>query len=150
MGANNILSPRQFTIALLAVASGGAVGTLLRDLLLRGQHASIPRGIAIYTSDSANGSWTGQIPWVLLAINFVGVYAATKLLRGALRQRDPNDPTRLLVITGFFGGFTSYSGLFVAFAAIWHLSIGGSIFVAAGAVGSGIFAGWLGLGRRHP
>lgn len=149
MSANNILSRRQFVLALTAVVFGGAVGTLLRDLLLRFQSVPIPRGTATYTSNSIYGSWTGQIPWVLLAINVIGVYVATALLRGSLRRRDPNDLTRLLVITGFFGGFTSYSGLFVALAAIWHLSIGGSIFVAVAALGSGIFAGWLGLGRKH-
>jgi fluoride ion exporter CrcB/FEX len=147
MSPNNILSPRQFFLALVAVVSGGAVGTLLRDLLLRVQDTYVAYGWTGYAPRQP--SWTSEIPWMLLAINFVGVYFATMLLRGALRRRDPNDPTRLLVITGFFGGFTSYSGLFVAFAAIWHLSIGGSIFVAAGAVGSGIFAGWLGLGRKH-
>ena len=150
MSPNNILSPRQFALALIAVTAGGAVGTLLRDVLLRLQTTPIPRGVATYSNVSAYGSWTGQIPWVLLVINFIGVYCATTLLRTAIRKRDPNDPTRLLVITGFFGGLTSYSGLFVALAAIWHLSIGGSLFVAAGALGSGIFAGWLGLGRQHP
>ena len=147
MSPNNILSRRQFLLALIAVVAGGAVGTLLRDLLLRVQDAYVANGWTGYAPPQP--SWTSEIPWMLLAINFVGVYFATLLLRGALRRRDPNDPTRLLVITGFFGGFTSYSGLFVAFAAIWHLSIGGSIFVAVGAVGSGIFAGWLGLGRKH-
>ena len=147
MSPNNILSRRQLLFALIAVVSGGAVGTLLRDLLLRVQDTYVAYGWTGYAPPRP--SWTSEIPWMLLAINFVGVYFATMLLRGALRRRDPNDPTRLLVITGFFGGFTSYSGLFVAFAAIWHLSIGGSIFVAAGAVGSGIFAGWLGLGRKH-
>ena len=149
MTANNILSRRQFVLALLAVSVGGAAGTLLRDLLLRLQSTSIPRGVAVYSSSSSNGTWPSHIPWVLLAINFVGVYLATMLLRGALRRRDPNDLTRLLVITGFFGGFTSYSGLFVDLAVIWHLSIAASICVAVGAVGSGIFAAWLGLGRRH-
>ena len=149
MSPNNILSRRQFALAIIAVTSGGAVGTLLRDVLLRLQSDPIPRGAATYTNVPAYGSWTGQIPWVLLVINFIGVYCATTLLRTAIRKRDPNDPTRLLVITGFFGGFTSYSGLFVALAAIWHLSIGGSLLVAAGALGGGIFAGWLGLGRRH-
>jgi CrcB protein len=149
MSPNNILSPRQFAFAIIAVTSGGAVGTLLRDVLLKLQSTPIPRGVATYTNVPAYGSWTSQIPWMLLVINFIGVYCATSLLRAPLRKRDPNDPTRLLVITGFFGGFTSYSGLFVALALIWHLSIGGSLFVAAGALGSGIFAGWLGLGRQH-
>lgn len=147
MSPNNILSRRQFALALIAVVFGGAVGTLLRDLLLRVQDTYVAYGWTGYAARQP--SWTSEIPWMLLAINFVSVYFATMLLRGALRRRDPNDLARLLVITGFFGGFTSYSGLFVAFAAIWHLSIAASICVAVGAVGSGVFAGWLGLGRKH-
>lgn len=108
----------------------------MRDLLLKWQPA--PSG----------SDWTSRIPWVLLAINVVGVYLATKLLRGALRSHDPNDLTRLLLITGLFGGFTSYSSLFVALAAIWHLSIAGSLFVALLALVSGVIAAWLGLVRR--
>ena len=56
------------------VAGGGAVGTLARDLALRLQGAAmpIPRGSVTYTSVS----WTDQVPWVLLAINFIGVYVA--------------------------------------------------------------------------
>ncbi len=149
MRANITLSPKQFAVALGAVALGGAAGTVLRDLLTGLQHTPVPRGSMTYSNIPAQTSWTSQIPWILLAINFTGVLIATRLLRGPLRQHDPNDPTRLLLITGFFGGFTSYSGLFVAFAAIWHLSIGGSFLVAVGAVVSGVLAGWLGLGRRR-
>lgn len=137
MRANITLSPRQLTIAVLSVAGGGALGCVLRDLLVKLQTTS--------TSDD----WTTRIPWMLLAINVVGVYTATKLLRGPLRHHDPNDITRLLLITGLLGGFTSYSGLFVDLAALWHLSIAGSICVAVGAVLSGVCAAWLGLGRRH-
>ena len=131
------LSPKRLTIAVLVVACGGAVGTTLRDLLLKWQPA--PSG----------GDWTSRIPWILLTINVVGVYLATKLLRGALRHHDPNNLTRLLLITGLFGGFTSYSSLFVALAAIWHLSIAGSLLVAVGALLSGAIAAWAGLLRRH-
>jgi fluoride ion exporter CrcB/FEX len=55
----------------------------------------------------------------------------------------------VLVITGFFGGLTSYSGLYVDLAAIWHVCVGGCLAVAAGAILSGVFAGWLGLQRRR-
>jgi CrcB protein len=130
------LSPKKLAIAILVVACGGAIGTALRDLLLK-----------LQPTPSGN-DWTSRIPWILLGINVVGVYLATMLLRGALRSHDPNDLTRLLLITGLFGGFTSYSSLFVALAAIWHLSIGGSLFVAVLALVSGVFAALLGLVRR--
>jgi CrcB protein len=137
MGPHVTLRPKQLAVAIVAVAGGGAVGTILRDLFLKLQ------------SSSSSTDWTSKIPWVLLVINLAGVYLATRLLRGPLRQHDPNDLTRLLVITGFFGGFTSYSSLFVALAAIWHLSIAGSLLVAVMALLSGVIAAWLGLyGRR--
>jgi fluoride ion exporter CrcB/FEX len=85
---------------------------------------------------------------MLLLINFVGVLVATAVLVGPLRHHDPNDLTRLVVITGFFGGFTSYSGLFVDISTLWHLSVSAGIGVLVGAVLSGVVAGWLGLKVR--
>jgi fluoride ion exporter CrcB/FEX len=140
MHANITLKPRDLAKVVLAAASGGFVGTLLRDLLTRLEHISSPTLGYV--------DWTHEIPWALLIINFLGVYLATRLLRGPLRHHDPNDLTRVLVITGFFGGLTSYSGLFVALGALWHVCVGGSLMVAFGAVISGVIAGWLGLMRR--
>jgi CrcB protein len=123
-------------MALSSAAIGGFIGTMLRDLLLKLEHLPSPTNLV---------SWPQEIPWALLAINFVGVFFATRLLRGHLRHHDPNDRTRVLVITGFFGGLTSYSALFVDFAAIWHVSPFGCLLVAVGAILSGVLAGWLGL-----
>jgi CrcB protein len=131
------LSHKKLATAILVVACGGAVGTALRDFLLKLQPTT------------SGSDWTSRVPWVLLAINVVGVYLATKLLRGVLRHHDPNNLMRLLLITGLFGGFTSYSSLFVAVAVIWHLSIAGSLFVAVMALVSGVFAAWLGLVSRR-
>ena len=138
MPANITLPPRQFALALGAVLVGGGVGTLIRDLALKLQH--IP---------AASTDWTTQVPWVRLVINVLGVYVATWLLRTSLRAHDPNDPWRLLLITGLLGGFTSYSSLVVAWAAIWHLSVATSVAVAVGSLASGAIAAWLGL-RHHP
>jgi fluoride ion exporter CrcB/FEX len=146
MRSHITLSPKQLGLAVLFVAVGGAVGTLIRDLLLKINLYAIPRGSATYSTPD----WTHQIPWVLLAINTIGVYVATDLLRHRLKHRDPNNPMRLVLVTGFLGGLTSYSGLFVNLAAIWHLTIGGCLLVAAAAIVAGLFAGMLGLGRhRH-
>lgn len=140
MPTNLTLGPRQFSLALVAAASGGFVGVLLRAWLSGLEHLPNPNGLV---------TWPQEIPWVLLAINFVGVFLATALLRGPLRQRDPNDLTRILVITGFFGGLTSYSGLYVDLAAIWHVCVGGCFAVICGAIASGVLAGWLGLRWGH-
>ena len=145
MRAHITLSPKQLCFAMMFVALGGAVGTLIRDLLMKVNLYANPQGSSVY----APMDWTHQIPWVLLAINTVGVYVATDVLRHRLKHHDPNDPMRLVLVTGFLGGLTSYSGLFVDLAAIWHLTIGGCLLVAAGAILSGLFAGMLGLGRRR-
>ena len=144
MRANITLSPRKMTIALIAVAVGGAVGTLVRDLLLKLQSTRPITGWTGYAPLQSQ-SWIPAIPWILLAINFVGVAVATWALAHPLRAHDPNDPTRLLVITGLFGGFTSYSSLYVDFDVLWHRSVTGCLLVAVGAVLSGIVAAWLGL-----
>ncbi len=133
------LTPRQLSMAVLVVALGGGVGTLLRDLLLR-----------VAPADAASSDWVSQIPWVLLAINTAGAYGATWLLRGPLRGHDPNDRWRLVVVTGFLGGLTSYSGLFVDVADVWHRCRGGGLLVACGGVLAGVGAAGLGLlGHRH-
>src|ERR1017187_1915021 len=145
MRSHITLSPKQLGLAMLVVALGGAVGTLIRDLSSKiNLYGSPPSPGSFYLPD-----WTHRIPWVLLAINTVGVFVATDLLRHRLKHHDPNDPMRLLLVTGFLGGLTSYSGLFVNLAAIWHLTIGGCLLVTAGAILSGLFAGMLGLGRHR-
>jgi fluoride ion exporter CrcB/FEX len=138
------LKPRQMALALALVAVGGALGTWARDVALRLQvgSATPARGSASLTGPV---SWTSHIPWVLLAINFVGVYVAVVALRGPLKHHDPNDLTRLFVITGLLGGFTSYSSLYVSLAQIWHLSVVASVGVAGGAVASGLVGAWLGM-----
>ncbi len=138
MPANLTLPPKRFALALGAVLAGGGVGTVIRDLALKLQH--IP---------TSSTDWTTQVPWVLLVINVLGVYVATWLLRTALRAHDPNDPWRLLLITGLLGGFTSYSSLVVAWAAIWHLSVPIALGVAVCSLASGVLAAWLGL-SHHP
>jgi len=115
-----------------AMAAGGAVGTLVRDLCLKGQPA-------------ASSSWASHIPWVLLAVNVLGVFGATWALRRPLKHRVPTDIGRLVVITGFFGGLTSYSSLYVALGDIWHLSVWGAIVTAAGAVLSGVVSAALAM-----
>ena len=148
MRPNTSLSARQLIFAIVAVAGGGAVGTLLRDVLTKLDHSSVVlTGWTGYAPLQFQFSWAHYIPWALLTINFFGVFGATRLLRGPLKGHDPNDVTRLLVITGFFGGLTSYSGLFVDFDLLWHYSIAGCIFVAAAAILSGFLAAWLGLRR---
>ena len=124
-----------------AVALGGAGGTVLRDLALRADTASW------YLDIVGRSGWAVRIPWILMAINLVGVYFATLALKGPLQRHDANNLTRLLIITGFFGGFTSYSSLFVSLAAIWHVSVMGAILTTLLCVLAGALMAWLGARR---
>jgi len=133
------LTPRQLATAVAVVALGGAVGTLLRDVALRVQPAA-----------NASNDWVAHVPWVLLVLNVLGAYSATWLLRGPLRAHDPNDRWRLVAVTGFFGGLTSYSGLLTGVADVWHRCAGGGLVVALGGVASGVAAAGLGLAGHHP
>lgn len=145
MPSHLTLSPRQFLYALLIVGAGGAIGTLLRAMLSKLD----PTKVLVHGGHYETTSWIHAVPWMLLAINTVGVFVATDLLHRRLHHRDPNSPLRLLMITGFLGGLTSYSGLFVDLATLWHLSIGGCLLTAVAAILAGVFAGWLGLGPRR-
>lgn len=160
--ANLSLRPAQFTRAVAGVFVGGAIGTLLRDLALKIDPVPVVsracRGVAPLVSAGSPQScpegfapvwWLRDVPWTLLVINAVGVYLVTRLLRTRLRGHEPNDLTRLFVVTGFFGGFTSYSTLFFDLAAIWHVNALGSLLTAAAAVASGVLSAGVGLGRRH-
>ena len=132
------IRPHGFALMVGAVALGGAAGTVLRDLALRADTASW------YLDLVGRSGWAVRIPWILLAINLVGVYFATLALRGPLQRHDANNLTRLLIITGFFGGFTSYSSLFVSLGAIWHVSVAGALLTTALSVLAGTLVAWLG------
>jgi len=134
MSTATSLRPRELSQAVAAVFVGGAVGTAMRDIILRFQAAP-----------ATHASWSAHIPWLLLAINAIGVFVATVLLSGPLRTQSPVGYLRLLLITGVLGGLTSYSSLFVAAGAMWHLSAVGAIGAVLGAVLSGVVAAWLGL-----
>lgn len=149
MRAHITLTPKQFIIALANVGVSGAIGTLLRDLILRID--STHWYLTLVGGSGASGAltWYAQIPWTLMVINIVGVYAVAALLVGRLRVHDPNNLARLMIVTGFFGGFTSYSTLFVSLDTMWQGSKFGAIGVGFMAILSGVGAAWLAARRRH-
>lgn len=79
-------------MTLLAIAAGGALGSVLRYLL----------GGAVQRAAAAG------FPFGTLAVNVVGC-----LIIGVLLQRftniEPSSPVRGLLIVGFCGGFTTFS-----------------------------------------
>ena len=88
-----------FFTSISVVALGGFVGTIIRDVLMKLQPAA------------NQSTWVSHIPWVLAAINLSGIYLATRLIVGPLRDNHFDNPMRLLLITGLLGRYTSYSAI---------------------------------------
>ena len=114
---------------ILAVAFGGAVGCLLRWLA----------GVWL------NARW-GGFPLGTLLVNLVG-----GLLIGAALawfSRSPNELLRLLLVTGFLGGlttFSSFSGesLLLLQRGDWLLAFGHTAVHVLGALGCSALGFWL-------
>ncbi len=124
------LPPRRLAAVGALVLIAGAAGTALRDAVLTWwPAASAPRA-----------AWPTVIPWALTVINTLGVVVAVRLLRTVLRAHDPNNPWRLVWITGFLGGFTSYSSLVAAWAVAWHRSVFAGLLEAGLTVALGVLA----------
>ncbi len=120
-------------MAYLWVALGGAAGSAARY------------GIAQW----AAGRWGGMFPWGTLAVNITGSLAIG-LLMSVILGRGADPSLRLLLVTGFLGGYTTFSAFSLEAVTLiegrrWDeaaLYIGGSAM-------AGVFAcaGGLGLGR---
>lgn len=113
------------------VALGGAAGTLCRF----GVTEVLPDG--------------GLFPWATFIVNVVGSFALGVLLVALLNRR--SESLRLLLGTGFLGGFTTYSALAVDTDTLLrgdHLALG--IAYAVGTVIAGLAAALAGvaLGSR--
>ncbi|MCS0499184.1 fluoride efflux transporter FluC [Protaetiibacter mangrovi] len=124
--------PAHLRPALLAlVFAGGALGTAAREGL----------GLVIPAD--------GGVPWAVLAANLAGAFLLGALLE-ALVRRGPDHGIRrnlrLLVGTGFMGGFTTYSALATDSAALVGAGSGwlalayavGTVVVGALATAAGI------------
>ena len=106
MNTRRAVTPKMFLTSISIVALGGFVGTIIRDVLMKLQPVA------------NQSTWVSHIPWVLAAINLSGIYLATRLLVGPLRDNHFDNPMRLLLITGLLGGYTSYSAIFVTLSGI--------------------------------
>lgn len=104
--------------SLLFVALGGAAGSVLRYVLSR---------------------WTGEqaFPWSTLAVNLIGSLLIG-LLVGLSAKGLLSAQARLLLVTGFCGGFTTFS----TFAnESFSLMRGGDILLAAAYAAVSVFMG---------
>lgn len=78
---------------LLLVATGGAIGASLRYLT----------GIAALRWFGAN------FPWGTLMVNVVGSFAMGVLAEFIVRKLGASNESRLLLMTGLLGGYTTFS-----------------------------------------
>lgn len=142
MRANSVgRPPVHLTPAFLAiVAAGGVAGTAARE------------GLVLAIPDVAG------FPVAIFAINIVGAFMLGALIE-ALTRSGPDDGTRrlirLLLGTGFCGGFTTYSSLATASAVfLTQGSTGAAVGYGVGTVLIGGLATWggiaLGAMRRPP
>ena len=114
------------TQALVLVALGGAAGSVLRYLVSVGSLALFGAGF----------------PWGTLAVNVAGSAAI-----GALAGAGLEGQARLLLVTGFLGGFTTFSAFSLEAVGLWERSpplaiayVAASVLLGAAACLAGL---WL-------
>jgi len=114
----------------LWVAAGSSLGALARW------------GVAEFTAGT-----TGAWPWATLAVNVVGSLLIGILAGLVARHREPfvGLPAQLLLMTGFCGGFTTFSAF--GLEALWLVQAGRAgmaIAYVACSVPLWILAAWAG------
>ncbi|GAA4236491.1 hypothetical protein GCM10022254_46250 [Actinomadura meridiana] len=130
-GRPPVLKPR----VVVEIAVGGALGALARDLL----------------SDALPGAKSG-FPWDTFTVNMLGCLAMGALTAYLLRRR-PHPFVRPLMVTGYLGGFTTFSHLIDG---IYKLGDDGRVGLSVGYAAASVFGGWiaiaagLALGRLVP
>lgn len=113
-------------IKILIVGLGGFVGANARFLI---------------------GHWVGatSYPYATFAINMLGCFGLG-LFAQLVKQSDLSEETRLLIATGFFGAFTTYSTFNLEALNLWMSGRGGLAMLYLGSsIVFGLLVGWLGM-----
>jgi CrcB protein len=114
----NPASPAAFALVML----GGALGSALR-----------------YGAGLASLAWFGAAyPWSTLAVNIAG-----SALIGVAAGAGVEGGARLLIVTGFLGGFTTFSAFSLETATLWERSPWLAASYVAASVPLGLAAFWL-------
>ncbi len=118
---------------ILIVAAGGAVGSVARHLV----------GLA------ALRAFGPRFPVGTLAVNIFGCLAMGLFIAMLARRWQGSPDLRLLVATGFLGGFTTFSAFSLDFATLWERGEAATAFAYAALSVllslAAVFAGlWLG------
>ncbi len=114
----------------LLVAVGGAVGSMLRYATNLGATRLLGPGF----------------PWGTLIVNVVGSFVIGVFVETIARRFDASEPVRLLLVTGFLGGFTTFSSFSLDAAALLERGagllafayVGASLLLSLGAVFAGL------------
>jgi CrcB protein len=89
---------------ILAIALGGALGSVLR-----------------YGTYLGAGKMLGMnFPWGTLIVNIAGSFLIGALTGMFASVWQPSEEMKLFLITGFLGGFTTFSAFSLDFATMWN------------------------------
>ncbi len=115
----------------LLVAVGGAIGSLLR----------------YYVGLGSVRLMGPNFPWGTLTVNVVGCFVIGVFAEMIARRFDASTELRLLLITGFLGGFTTFSAFSLDAITLFERGeiLAGGIYIAA-SVGLSMLAVIAGLG----
>ncbi|MFS2178547.1 fluoride efflux transporter CrcB [Rhizobium pisi] len=104
-------------IQALLVAVGGAIGSLLRYYV--GQWALRLMGLAF--------------PWGTLTVNVVGCFVIGLFTELIARKFNASVELRLLLVTGFLGGFTTFSAFSLDAISLFERgeAVAGGVYIAA-------------------
>lgn len=117
-------------IQALLVAAGGAAGSLLR----------------YYVGQWSLKSWGPNFPWGTLIVNVVGCFVIGVFAEMIARRFNASVELRLLLITGFLGGFTTFSAFSLDAISLFERgeAVAGALYIA-GSVGLSMAAVMAGL-----
>ena len=116
--------------AVLLVAIGGAVGSVLRYL----------------SSVAVNKYVQSSFPWATFAVNVVGCFLIGLLMGFFIKQPTQDDGMKWLLVTGFCGGLTTFSAFAHENVALFQTQQYGTAFLyTVASVILGMLAVWLGL-----
>ncbi|MCC6598568.1 MAG: fluoride efflux transporter CrcB [Alphaproteobacteria bacterium] len=116
--------------AIVSIATGGALGALARY------------GVSI----AAGRVWGLDFPYGTVIVNVLGSFLMGVVIAGFAHIWQPSESLRLLIVTGFLGGFTTFSTFSLDFVALWERHeymiaatyLGGSVFLSILALFAGM------------
>ncbi|AGH98826.1 fluoride efflux transporter CrcB [Micavibrio aeruginosavorus] len=89
---------------ILAIAAGGAIGSVVRHLLNNGVAAFVPSGF----------------PWGILACNVIGSTLMGVLIGVFALSAEASAPWRAFLMVGVLGGFTTFSAFSADTILLWE------------------------------